>query len=295
MTAAPSHPQRREVIATVALILAWAGTMTAIKIGLQYAPPLLFGGLRCLLGGLLMLPLVLRHGVRPRIRENWRPYLLLTLTNVIGFIGLQTLALNALPSGLGGVVIYLQPVLVAILARFWLGEPLGPGKAIGLLVAFGGIVVVSAAAMGGHVSLGGILLAATAAFSWALGTVGFKHSAPRLGAWWSVAVPFLAGGMVLTVAGLAVEGPRVRPAPGFFGAWAFAGVLGTGVAWMLYFWLVAQGEAGRTASRIFFVPILALLIGAVVLGERLSPMLLVGAGLVVVGVYLVNRRRRPAG
>jgi O-acetylserine/cysteine efflux transporter len=67
-------------------------------------------------------------------------------------------------------------------------------------------------------------------------------------------------------------------------------VIGTAMSWSLWFGLVGSGEAGRVASYIFFVPIVALITGGLVLGESLGASLLIGAALVIVGVYLVNRR-----
>jgi drug/metabolite transporter (DMT)-like permease len=58
---------------------------------------------------------------------------------------------------------------------------------------------------------------------------------------------------------------------------------------VLWFVLVAAGEASRAAAYIFFVPLVSLLIGAVLLGERLGISLLLGSALVVLGVFLVNR------
>jgi drug/metabolite transporter (DMT)-like permease len=65
------------------------------------------------------------------------------------------------------------------------------------------------------------------------------------------------------------------------------------MSWSLWFGLVGSGEAGRAASYIFFVPLVSLAIGSVFLHETLGPSLLVGAALVILGVYLVNRR--PVG
>ena len=77
-------------------------------------------------------------------------------------------------------------------------------------------------------------------------------------------------------------------------AFCYAALIGTGLSWSVWFGLVGSGEAGRAASYIFFVPLLSLAIGALFLGESLGPSLLAGAALVIVGVYLVNRRSTSA-
>ncbi len=283
---------RRGTIGIAVLVLAWSSTFAAIKIGLQDAPPLLFAGVRSLVGGGAMALLAGWRTGGPRVRGNTGVYALLTVLNVVGFFGLQTLAVMELPSGLAAVLIYLQPVLTGVLAAPLLGERLGANKLAGLLLAFAGIVVVSAGAISGHVSGLGVGYAVASALMWSLGTIAFKRTQGRVDPWWAVALPFLAGGAVLTVAGLAVEGAHIGWSASFVAALAYAALVGTALAWALWFALVGSGEASRASTYIFFVPVLSLVFGAVLLGERIGLSLLAGAVLVVAGVSLVNRRPR---
>jgi multidrug transporter EmrE-like cation transporter len=203
------------VAAIALLVLAWGSTFAAVKIGLGHAPPVLFAGMRSLLGGGLVAVLAATRSGPPRLRDTWPLHGLLALLNVVLFFSLQTLAIMELPSGLAAVLIYLQPVLTGILAWPLLGEPLNRRKVAGLLLGFAGIVVVSAGAFSGHASVVGVGYAVGAALVWALGTVAFKRFSDRVDAWWAVAVGFLAGGLVLTVVGLLVEGPQVQWTGGF--------------------------------------------------------------------------------
>jgi drug/metabolite transporter (DMT)-like permease len=281
--------------AIVLLVVAWGTTFAAVKIGLDSVPPLLFAGLRALLGGAAMVVLAAARGGRPRLRDTWRVYVVLTLLNVVGFFSLQTLAILELPSGLAAVLIYLQPVLVGVLAAPLLGEALTTAKVCGLLLGFTGIVVVSAGAFGGRVSALGIGYAVVGALVWALGTIAFKRYGDQVDIWWAVAIPFLVGGLVLSAVGAAVEGAHISWSGTFVAAFSYAALVGTAWSWLLWFGLVGSGQAGRAASYIFFVPLLSLAIGALFLHESLGASLLAGAALVIIGVYLVNRRSGVAG
>ncbi len=272
------------------LVLAWGSTFAAVKVGLDSAPPIVFAGLRSVFGGTVMVALALARSGRPALRDTWPAYALLTLLNVVLFFGLQTLAILELPSGLAAVLIYLQPVLVGVLAAPLLGEALTAFKITGLLLGFAGIVVVSVGAFSGHVSALGVGYAVVGALVWALGTIAFKRYADLVDAWWAVAIPFLVGGLVLSAGGAAFEGTAITWSGEFVIAFCYASLVGTAMSWALWFGLVSSGEAGRAAAYIFFVPLISLVIGAVFLHETLGPSLLVGAGLVIVGVYLVNRR-----
>lgn len=285
------------LLTIVGLILAWGTTFAAIKIGLESAPPLLFGGIRSIIGALALVPVAVALKRSARVREHWAAYGVLTLLNVVGFFTLQTLAIDALPSGLAAVLIYLQPVLTGVLAGPLLGERVGRTALLGLLLGFGGIVAVSVGAIRGHVAIGGVLLAVTAALVWSLGTIATKHYSTVVDGWWAVSISFGVGGVVMTALGLGVEGPHIDWSGDFVLALAYSALIGTALAWGLWFSLVASGGATKAAALIFFVPLVSVAVGAAVLGEGLPLSMLLGAALVVVGVWLVNRPtavREPA-
>jgi O-acetylserine/cysteine efflux transporter len=274
------------------LVLAWASTFAAIKVGLDHCPPVLFAGLRALLCAAAMAPLAWRSGVRLRLGATWRIYAVAATLNVVIFFGLQSLALVYLPSGTAAVLIYLQPVLVGLLAWPVLGERLTAAKRGGLLLGFAGVTVVSAGGLEADLPVQGVAVALLSALAWALGTVYVKRHEGSATHLWAITVQFLAGGVVLTGLGLVVEDPGdISWSPMLWVGLGYAGLVGTALAWALWFRLIRSGEASRAAAYIFFVPVTALAIGVVLFGETLTPSMVVGAVLVVAGIYLVNRRR----
>jgi drug/metabolite transporter (DMT)-like permease len=108
--------------------------------------------------------------------------------------------------------------------------------------------------------------------------------------WWAVALPFTVGGVVLCAVGAAFEGVSISWTTEFVVALTYSTFIGTSMSWALWFALIGAGEATRAAAVIFFVPLVSLVIGAIYLNEALHASLVVGAGLVVLGVRLVNRR-----
>jgi O-acetylserine/cysteine efflux transporter len=141
----------------------------------------------------------------------------------------------------------------------------------------------------------GVIFGASSALFWALGTVYFKKYEARVSTLWAVALTFLVGGIVLTALGLLVEGWRgVSWTWEFVASLLYSGLVGISLAWVIWFALVRAGEASRVAAYIFAVPLTAVLIGVVFLDEPLGYPLLIGAALVVSGIYLVNREPRQA-
>jgi drug/metabolite transporter (DMT)-like permease len=290
--------RRFVVLAFSLLVVFWGSAFAVVKVGLGYSPPVLFAGLRILIGGLAMVVAALLWGGSPNVGRDWPVFLLLALYNAVLFIGLQTYAILHLPSGSAAVLVYLQPILVGVLAWLILGEPLSTAKIVGLLLGFSGIVAVSMEGISGGtnaVSPAGVIFGAGSALFWALGTVYFKKYEERISTLWAVAMTFLVGGVVLTALGLVVEGWREVSWTGeFVASLLYSGLVGISLAWVIWFALVRAGEASRVAAYIFAVPLTAVLIGVVFLDEPLGYALLVGAALVVSGIYLVNREPRRA-
>ncbi len=290
------------VLSFCLLVLFWSSAFTIIKVGLDYSPPLLFAGLRSLLGGAVMALAALFWGGPPNLGRDWPVFGLLALLNVVLFFGLQTYTVLHLPSGTAAVLIYLQPILTGFLAWLFLGEPLGAAKLFGLLLGFSGIVAVSAGGFtgSGDVTALGIAFGAASALAWSCGTVYFKRAQQRVSTLWAVAIPFLVGGALLTVLGAFFESvSEVSWTGPFVASLLYSGLVGTALAWGLWLGLVRAGEASRVAAYIFAVPLSAVLMGAIFLGESLSFTLLIGVALVVSGIYLVNRSpseaKKPGG
>jgi O-acetylserine/cysteine efflux transporter len=285
--------RRFAFLAFALLVVFWGSAFTTIKIALGYAPPVLFAGTRTLLCGVVMTLAALVWGGSANLRRAWAIYLLLAGLNVVGFMGFQTFAVLYMPSGWAAVVIYLQPILVGLLAFLILGESLSTTKAVGLISGFSGVVAVSAGSLSGA-SLGtplGVAFGVGSAVGWAFGTVYFKKYGERLSTLWAVALPFSLGGIFLTGLGLVLEPfSNISWSQTFVVSWLYTVLVGTALAWMLWLGLVRAGEASRVSAYVFFVPLVSILLGVLFLGEPLSSWLLVGAVLVVCGIYLVNRR-----
>jgi drug/metabolite transporter (DMT)-like permease len=285
--------RRFVVVAFSLLVLFWGSAFAVVKVGLGYSPPVLFAGLRILIGGLAMVVAAHLWGGSPNLRRDWPVFLLLALFNAVLFIGLQTYAILHLPSGTAAVLVYLQPILVGVLAWLILAEPLAAAKILGLLLGFFGIVAVSTQGISGGtniISPVGVISGAGSALFWALGTVYFKKYESRVSTLWAVAMTFVVGGVVLTALGLLLERWREISWTGeFVASLLYSGLVGISLAWVIWFALVRAGEASRVAAYIFAVPLTAVVIGVVFLDEPLGYGLLVGAALVVAGIYLVNR------
>ena len=282
--------RRYVVLAFALLVLFWGSAFSVVKVGLEYSPPMLFAGLRTLVGGLAIMLVALVWGGSSHLGRDWPIFLLLSAFNVVFFFGFQTLAILYLPSGTAAVLEYLQPMLVGLLAWTILDESLSPAKVFGLILGFSGIVAVSAGSLFGDISAAGVAFGVGSAFSWALGTVFFKRYEARISTMWAVALPFVIGGLVLSLFSFATEAwSEVSPTGTLLASLSYVALVEIALAWLLWFGLIRAGEASRVAAYVFFVPLVSIVIGAIFLDERLTLSLLVGTALIVTGIYAVNR------
>lgn len=277
----------------VGLVIMWGLSWSFIKIGLEYTPPLLFVGMRTFLGALILVIVAVFSGMRPGLRKHWPTYMISGLFNVVLFFGLQTEGLEYLPSGLLSVLVYLQPIVVGLLAWAWLREPLYPRKIVGLICGFAGVAVVSLQSLNGHTSVVGVVLAILSGITWAIGTVYSKRVQSRVPMMWLVALQFLFGGAVMLIVGSLTESwARIEWTGTYWLSLVYLTAIGVALSWIVWFSLVQRGEVSRVSSYVFCVPILSVVIGVLFLHESFTPYLMVGLVFVTLGIYLVNSRTR---
>ncbi|WP_047151125.1 DMT family transporter [Aneurinibacillus tyrosinisolvens] len=287
---------RTKTVSLIAfLVIIWGIAWPIYKTALPYTPPLLFAGMRTLLGGLLLAVLLYPKRKQIRWKENWPIYFISSVFNVTLFYGLQTVGLMYTPSGLFSVIVYLQPVLVGIFAWLWLGESMSLLKVIGLLIGFLGVIMVSAGGFSGHIAMLGIVLALITGLCWAIGTVYVKKVSTRVDSMWLSAIQCIIGGIALTGVGSGMEkwSSIVWNGPYLFGL-IFGIVLGISASWVVYFTLVNLGDASKVASYTFLVPLISVLTGTLFLGEPFTIDLLIGLVLIAISIYLVNRKSKPS-
>ncbi|HHY2677171.1 DMT family transporter [Bacillus toyonensis] len=281
----------KSTYALLLLVFLWGVSWPIYKMAVPYTPPLLFAGMRALIGGLILAALIykMRNGIK--WRENWLKYCISAFFNTILFFWLQTVGLIYLPGGLFSVLVYFQPVLLGLFAWIWLGEDMSPFKIMGLIIGFLGILVVSVDGLTVHVSIIGVVVGLLMAFSWALGVVYVKKVSNEVDAFWMVSLQCIIGGVILIGTGTIVEDWSAIEWNGnyLFGL-GYGSTFGIPLAYIIYYKLINAGEASKVGTFTFLVPIIAVFIGTVFLDEPITYRLVVGLLLVGVSIYLVNYR-----
>ncbi|MGB3683054.1 MAG: EamA family transporter [Rubrobacteraceae bacterium] len=273
------------LLATALAPIAWGSTYVVATEMLPAERPLLAAAMRALPVGLLLVVIFRRL---PRGSWWWRSFILGFL-NIGIFFALLFVAAHRLPGGVAATAGAVQPLLVAFLAWSLLGERLSWGKVMAGLLGVAGVALLVLRA-GAALDPVGILAALAGAVSMAAGVVLTKRWIGKLGRPASLfaftAWQLVAGGTVLAVLALIVEGLPTRLTAVNGVGFIYLGVVGTALAYTIWF----RGIEGLPASATSFLglmsPVAASVLGFVVLGQTYTIQQGIGVVLVFVAVFL---------
>jgi drug/metabolite transporter (DMT)-like permease len=274
----------------------WGSSYLFIKIGVDAGlPPFTLVALRLLLGfGLLAAVVAVSRVALPREPRVYGHLLVMALINIVVPFSLITWAEQRVDSTIASTINGAVPILVIPIAALALrDEPLRVGRVIGVILGFIGVAVVvgfdpSAA---GRTDLAGALALVGSTTAYAVGAVYARRNVhglrPMIPALFQV-------GFALVIAGvlaLAIDRPWERAVePQAIVAILWLGFLGSGVAYLIFFSLLARRGASGTAAVAYLLPVFGVLLGAVVLHESVDATLLIGLALIVGGIALGNAR-----
>jgi drug/metabolite transporter (DMT)-like permease len=281
-------PAEWGLLTVVALV--WGSSFLWIEIGLEHFAPPVVSLSRIALGALC---LACFPGSRARVeRADWPRVALLGLTWMAIPLLLYPIAQQWVDSHTAGAINGSMPLFSTALAALLLRRRPGPAQLGGLAVGFTGVLLVtlSAATGIGGSPLGiGLLI-----FSTMLYAVAFNLSVPLTQRYGSLPVLFratlVAGAVVLPFGlwGL----PRSEWAWQSAGAMAVLGILGSGVAYVASTRLGARVGPVRGSLPIYFLPVVAMLLGAFVRHEKVTALAAAGVALVIVGAWFSSRREK---
>jgi drug/metabolite transporter (DMT)-like permease len=281
-------------------------TYLAIRVMVETVPPLLGPGARFVVaGGVMLAVLSVRRAVRPTRAQLLGALLVGTL--LMGANGVITIALQEVPSGLTALLLASVPLLVIVLRRL-AGEPVSKGAVAAVLVGFAGIaLLVKPGEQSGEATVLGMLTCVLAAGMWAAGAFVSPRVALPADQLASTGWQLLLGGLVCVVAGLAAGEASQVDLDAFSArsllAFAYLIVFGSWIAFTSYTWLLQNAPISTVSTYAYVNPVVAIVLGWLVLDEVITPVMLAGTVVIVASVALVVRsdsaprqssRRRPA-
>ena len=290
----------RAYAAWIAVCLIWGTTYLGIRISLETIPPLLMAAMRWITAGGLLIVLLALRGERLPARREW-PSLAVLGILLLGFgNGAVVWAEQTVPSGLTAVLVATSPFwMVGFDALMPDGEAITLRRVLGLVVGFSGIVMlvwpeIRFDGTGGGF-LGGVIAAQIACVGWAVGSSYARHRGRGHASGENVLVTaafeMLFGGIALLIASLVLhETARLTFTPRTAGALAYLTLVGAIAGFSAYAYALKHLPVATVSLYAYVNPVIAVVLGTLVLKEPFNARMIGAAIVVFVGVALVRSR-----
>ena len=281
--------RRRDVAELLALAALWGASFLFMRVAVPAFGPIALAFLRVFGAALLLVPLLAARGELAALRRHWRPIAIVGVVNsALPFLCFAYAALT-INAGVSAIFNSATPLFAAIVAWLWLGDRMTPWRVAGLAVGFAGVLWLgwdkADFGPGGSAWAIGACLLATMSYGIAPGL-----TKRRLGGVPPLAVA--AGSQVAAAIFLAVPAllawPAQAPSAPAWGMVALLAFFGTGLAYLLYFRLIANAGPANAVAVTYLIPIFAVAWGGLFLGERLTLPLIAGCAVIFVGTALAT-------
>jgi drug/metabolite transporter (DMT)-like permease len=285
------------VIVWLLLCLIWGSTWLFIKLGLQDLPPFTFAGIRFVIASsILLLIIALRRPVLPRSKGDW---VLIAGTGVMAFgvnYGLLFWGEQRTSSGLAAILQTIIPVFGLVIAHHHLpDERITWRKLAGVFVGIAGVALIFSDQLHteGASAFHGSVAIVVGAFAVAYSNVLVKARGGHLDTAVLAAGQMIFGLIPLLVFGMAFEGNPLRFnwTPLALASLFYLALVGSTLAFLMFYWLVRHMEVTKIMLISLVTPLIAVLLGKLVLDEGLTWRIITGGAGIMAGIGLIMRRR----
>ena len=301
MTAPPtdSATTARAWIAWVLVCVIWGTTYLAIKVALDTIPPFLMGGIRYVLAGALLAVILLLRGHRLPATSSWGPIAIVAFFMIALGNGGVVWAEQSVPSGLTAVIIGTSPFwMVGVEAMLQRGSRLPARQWLGLVIGFLGIVIlvwpdITAGGEAGRHFGWGVAAIQIACMGWAAGSAYTKRHVMPGDVLGTAALQMIFGGLYMGAAGLARgEWAHLSFNPTTTVAFVYLILAGSVVAFAAYSYALQHLPLAIVSLYTYVNPVIAVVLGTILLDEPFSMRMVVAAGVIVIGMITVGASQK---
>lgn len=269
--------------------LIWSSAFTSARIIVADAPPLMISSLRFAIAGTIGVIIARALGQSWHLTPSqWRATIIFGLCQNALYLGLNFTAMTTIEASLASIIASTMPLIVALLGWAAKGEKLSPLGTIGLIVGFGGVVLIMAGRLSDGVDLFGVLLCVIGALALAIATLAVRNASSGGNVMMIVGLQMYVGAIVLLGASLVFETWTVDWNPKMLTAFVYTIVAPGLFATWIWFALVARIGAVKAATFHFLNPFFGVAIAAMILGETLGFWDIVGVAVICAGILAVQ-------
>ncbi len=284
----------------IVLYLVWGSTYLGMKLAIDTVPPFVMGFLRFVPAGLLLaggVALRDRRSIRRPSAIQVRDASIVGAMLLLGGAGLVAWGQQTIATGIAALLIGLVPMWLAVFGRILFGERIPMLAAVGIAVGLVGVAILAwPAGDVGPLDPAGLAALIVSPMLWSLGTLyATKRALLPRPALFSTSIQMIAGGLAYLVAAV-LTGQLAGFDLGAVSATSWLGigylvVVGSLVGFTTYAWLLTVAPLGRIATYAYVNPVVAVILGSIVLGEPLTIRTVVAAAVIVLAVALIVTAR----
>ena len=283
----------RNFILLISLGCCWGPSFLFIRLAITEVPPLTLVALRLIPAALLLWAIVIASGEKPKeYLKLWRHFLVMGFLACVFPFSCISAGELYISSSLAAIINSTTPLFTAIGAHFLLGERLRLNKILGILCGFLGILAVFAPALlSSHDNNEwGAFLVLLASISYAAGLLYTRTFLAHVPSMLGAASQVLAAALIITPAALIVDRPWEQPMPSLQALLGIGGLalFGTAIAFAIYYKLNKSAGPTYTSTSTLLFPAIAVLLGVLILGEKLSWNIILGCLIIFSGLAITN-------
>lgn len=287
---------RRTMLAYLAVCFFWGSTYLAIKIGVENFPPFLFAGIRFITaGGLTIFYSKLKGNAFADNKKDIAKISIVGLLMLLGGNGLVVFAEQWVHSGIASLLVATVPLFIAIIEIFILRDKKMDYKGlIGLALGFGGVVYLTLgkSSIGGIIDFKGTLILLFASLFWSMGSVYSKTFKANGSIISNVGIQMFAGGIGLSTVGLLRgEISSINFARSSVLALLYLIVFGSIIGYSCYIYILQKWPASKAGTYAYINPIVAVVLGTIVLGEPFTFSIVISMMIIILGVFMVQQSK----
>ena len=276
------------------LSVLWGGSFFFIGVVIRELPPLTVVLLRVTLAALILLPLLWLYRIRfPVGLFGWKPFFAIALLNNILPFSLIVVGQTYIPSGLASILNATTPLFTVLVMAAAGDEKLHVRRVAGVVTGLIGVIILHGQNLGFQSGEGiGILLCLTAAFSYGLAALYARRKLSDSPPLATATFQMMASSLMMAVIAAAFERPWQLPVPGLTTWLALIGLaaLSTALAYIVFFQILRRSGSTNVMLVTLLIPVTAILLGTLVLGESVSPREIIGALVIGSALLLIDGR-----
>ncbi|WP_415404743.1 DMT family transporter [Tateyamaria sp. SN3-11] len=283
----------RAILMGLTFALIWSSAFTSARIIVTHAPPLAASSLRFFIAGIIGVAVARALGQSWRLtRDQWRATFVFGLCQNAIYLGLNFVAMQTIEASLASIIASTMPLMVAFAGWVVFRDRLPTLGVVGLVLGIAGVIMIMSARLQAGVDLYGIGLCVVAAVALTVATLSMRTMSSGGNLMMVVGLQMFVGAVVLGIASALTETIVVTPTPAFYAAFAYTVFVPGLVATWIWFSLVARIGAVKAATFHFLNPFFGVAIAALLLGERLGPLDVVGVIIIAAGILAVQLSRQ---